>query len=207
MREALKIAEDEIFIAWMSGLPEEDLKSLNIFINNFNKLELGGKKIVLTSRIHPSVLNEESLLSQYKKEYEELFQTFKNGKIVDTMGRFETKEVAIAADIVATEGSTEGLKAVYRGKPVLFMLLPGLAGDHLRNNVGLETLPEIKSGASIGVFKEEDTKQALKNLLDQEYQKTMLEAQQKYHKLDGQNAKRVVDAVEKLLAEQLNNNK
>jgi hypothetical protein len=198
LRKELNILDGEKFIAYVGGAPPKDLENLKILIENLNELNLGDKKIALAVRIHPSVFRD-TPLAQYKKDYENLLSSFNNGKVVETMGKFSTDQVATAADMVITSYSTEGVKAVYRGKPSLFMLLPGLGADGLKDSVDLKTLPVIESGASIGVFKEEDMKQGLENLLDADYQKTMQRAQQTHHNLDGNNTKRVADLVEKML--------
>lgn len=200
VRGSLDIREDELMITYMSDIPPRDLENLKIFIDNFNRLDTGDKKIKLTARIHPHVFANEDL-AQYKKEYEKLLNTFNKGEVINTMEKFSTDEVAIATDMVVSQYSTEGIKAVYRKKPTLFMLLPDLGAKNLKEVVGMETLPVIDSGASIGVFKEEDMKSGLEKMLDPASQKAMQEAQREHHNLDGQNTKRVIEVIEKLLSD------
>jgi hypothetical protein len=101
--------------------------------------------------------------------------------------------------LIISPYSTAGIENVYRGKPSMFMLLPGLGAASLKDSVGLETLPVIEDGASIGVFQEKDMKSELERLLDPKCQKIMKEAIHTYHHLDGDNTRRVVELIEKIL--------
>jgi hypothetical protein len=202
VRHELGIGEEEIFVAYVGETPPTDLDNLKIFIDNLNKINLGKKKIRLTTRIHPAVFRD-GPLAKYKDEYQDLLRGLKQGESINTMGKFSTDEVAKAADVIISTYSTEGIKAVYRGKISLFMLLPDLGGKGLKDSVGMSTLPVIESGSSIGVFGEEDMPGALKNALDPEYQKVLRAAQEKYHKLDGKNTERVVDLIEEILEKKM----
>lgn len=199
LRKELKINKEEIFITYMCGTPPEDIENLKILINNLNQINLGGKKIALAVRIHPGIFMD-GPLARYKEDYKNILDSFNNGRIIETMGKFSTDEVAISTDVVISIFSTEGIKAVYRGKPSLFMLLSGLGADKLEKLAGMKTLPVIESGASLGVFQEEDLKRRLEKLLDPEYQRIMQAAQRAHHYLDGNNARRVVEVIERILS-------
>ncbi len=199
VRGDLGIKKEETFITYIGDIPPEDFKNFRAFIDNLNKVKTDkDKKIKITTRIHPHVFTDKAM-SQYRNEYEKIPDRFKNGEVVETMGKFSTDETAIAADILVSGFSTEGIKAIYRGKMSLFMFLPGVGADILKKSYRMENLPVVESGASIGVFQEREMLPALEKILDPEHQKEMRKAQQRYHNLDGQNTKRVVEVIEKSL--------
>jgi hypothetical protein len=198
VRNKLNLSTNETLMVYMGDAPPDDLQNLKILIENLNKQEFVGKDLALAIRIHPAVLSD-GKWSKYRKEYERQFSLFKNGRLLETMGAFSVDEVGIASDLVVSPYSTEGIKAVYRGKPSLFMLLPGLGALGLKESVDLETLPVIESGASIGVFQIENMMDGLKKLLDPRYQEAMRKAAHTYHRLDGRNTRRVVELVEEIL--------
>lgn len=200
VRDGFGLSEGEMMIVYMGAIPPEDIENLKILVDNLNKISLGDKEIALAVRLHPHIFSTLSL-SKYEKEYATTASAFNNGRLIKTTEKFSTDELVIAADAVVSQLSTEGVKNVYRGKPSLFMLLPGLGRDVLKKEVGIEALPVIESGASIGVFREKDMKQGLEKLLDPKNQASFREAQFKHHNLDGQNTKKVVDLVEKILIE------
>ena len=185
VRSELGITEHEMLIASLGGRPPKDLENLKLFVESMKQIDLGEKKVKITARIHPSVFGSGEL-SKYRGEYEKLLVDLGEIGYVDTMGKFTTDEIALAADMIVSSYGTEGVKAVYRGKISLFMLLPGLGADGLKEAVGMDTLPVIESGASIGVFRPEDMKE-------------IHEAQARHHHLDGKNTERIVEAIESLL--------
>lgn len=200
VREKLKISEEDTLVSYIGGGPPGDLENLKILINNFNRAEIDGNKVKFTTRIHPAIFGS-GPLAAYKEDYKKLVSSLENGQAIDTMGVFSTDEVCKAADIIVSAYSTEGIKAVYRGKISLFMLLPGLGKEELKRDAGLDNLPVVESGASIGVFDEQEMKQTIERAFDKDYQEEIRAVQKKHYNLDGQNTKRVVDLAERILAE------
>lgn len=201
VRVALGVEKEDVMVTYMGGGPPEDLVDLKKFITGLEKVaEKGDKKIKFTARIHPSIFGTGSL-AKYKKEFEILLEGLKgeNIEVVDTMGLFSTDEVAIATDVIVSRFSTEGVKGVYRNKVCLFMLLPELGGKALKESDGMDTLPVIETGASLGVFKEKDLVAVIGKALDPAEQEKLFQAQRRHHHLDGRNTERVVEIIENIL--------
>lgn len=199
VRGALGVGQGDFMVAYMGSTPPEDLLSLEHFINSLNNIDTQGKQLKIAARIHPSVFRE-GPLSLYKEQYEQLLGTITQGEVLDTMGKFTTDEIAKATDMVVSEYSTEGIKAVYRGKISLFMLLPELGAAGLKASVGMDTLPVIESGAAIGVFDQMKLTESLQGALNPEVQKQLRQAQQAGYHLDGKNTERIVGVIESQLS-------
>lgn len=198
-RVKLHIADDEVLVTYMGGKPPSDLKNLEALIGGLNQIDFGDKKIKFAARIHPAILGT-GPLSKYRDSYSELLSKFRSGVVIETMNVCTTTEVRQAADLVVSDFSTEGIKAVFRNKLALFMLFPDLGAKDLEKAIGERTLPIIESGASVGVTRPEELAQSLRDLiLDPKRREQILKNQRKHHKLDGKNTERVIKVIEDLL--------
>ncbi len=128
-------------------------------------------------------------------EYEDLLRQV-GINVIDTEG-LTTDEVNIASDVVLTTWSTEGLHAVYRGKPTVHFI-----DSEFPIPEGLTLpLPYVRSGASVGIESVDEIRHLLPQLLNKESEVSLeLEKniKEQYH-LDGKNSERVADVVRKFL--------
>lgn len=200
VRTELKMKDGQLLITYIGDMPPEDLENLQLLVEALNQIDFADSKPKFTARIHPAIYGS-GPLSVHKREYERIISQLTSCDSVDTMSLFSTDEVAKSTDAIISDFSTEGVKAVYRGKLSLFMLLPKLGLDCLKRDTdGMETLPVIESGASVGVFKKEDLFEKLRGLLlDENIQSRIRSIQQSRYKLDGKNMERVVEVIEDLL--------
>jgi hypothetical protein len=196
----LGVEKDDLMISYVGGIPPEDLENLRLLVEALNEIDFGEKKVKFTARIHPDIFTNCSLAA-HRAAYQEILSGLRSCELIETIGKFTTDEVNKATDAVVSSYSTEGIKAVFRGKLSLFMLLPNLGLDSLiRESGGMETLPVIESGASIGVFRQEHLVESLPRLLlDSITQEKIKRAQVEHHSLDGKNTERVVRVIEELL--------
>ncbi len=200
VRAQFGINKNTQVITYMSDMPPNDLETLTYLVKSLNEVKFGERRPVFIARIHPAIYGN-GPLSRHKKEYERILAELKSCDIVDTMGKCSTDEVAKATDVVISAYSTEGVKAVYRGKLSLFMLLPGLGRDDLKRDSGMDNLPVIEDGSSVGVFDVKNLTGSLSGLLlDESVQEKLRSAQVKHRRLDGHNADRVVEVIEKKLS-------
>jgi len=206
VRSAFKLKSSDNIISFMGQLPPDDLENLKLFINSLLKIsdKAGSDSgLVLAPRIHPHIFTKQQY-NNYKNQYKEIFNSLSgsNIKLIETADQFTTDDVAIASDTVVSSYSTEGVKAVYRGKMALFMLLPGLGQKSIKTDYGIDSLPPIDQGAAAGVFKEETLQKTLEKILfDKEYQKNIKNNQKLNFNLDGKNTDRVIKVIEKILSE------
>ncbi len=109
--------------------------------------------------------------------------------------RDDTYEALYACDVLITFSSTTGLEAMIMDKPVVVINLTGEP----------EGIPYVKSGAAIGVHKEEDLVPAIKGTLyNKEVRKKLAEARKKFvyehaYIQDGQASKRVADLIMQII--------
>lgn len=113
-------------------------------------------------------------------------------KVIDT-NSLATDAVGAASDVVMTTWSTEGLNAIYRRKPTIF-----ITDDHFRIHEEMTLpLPPVKLGAGVGINRVSEVAGALAQLLDTD---STLNAQlrknmETHYSADGKNANRVAQVV------------
>ncbi len=130
------------------------------------------------------------------------YETFKNIltskgiRVLDT-DTFTTDQISAASDVVITTWSTEGLSAIYRGKPTIH-----LVDSRFRITEGIRTpLVPVKLGASVGIENADEVGEALAKFLqgDTVIMEELRANMERYYSADGNNAKRVADVVRELV--------
>jgi hypothetical protein len=183
IKTKLGLSKEDKLVSFMSTI--DGLEKVGLMAQALKK---AGGDYHLAFRRHPRD-------SVSYEEYEQLLLDA-GIRVIDTT-ILTTDEVNIASDIILTTWSTEGLHGIYRGKPTVHIIdldFPIPEGLDL-------PLPQVSSGASIGLDSVEDIKGILPQLLDPKSQLNLgLEKNIKeYYNLDGKNAERVANVVRKYL--------
>jgi hypothetical protein len=136
-------------------------------------------------------------ITPYEK-YKEIFN--KEGiKMIDA-GEYPNEQMSAAADVVVTTTSTEGLHAVYRRKPSLYIADQNLLKVPPTLNL-TPPLPPVRLGASAGIDSIEKLPETLNELIDSKsvLNQQLKEGMEKFYPRDGKNASRVVDVISEIL--------
>lgn len=179
-RAKLNIPHDTRLISYMSQMESPEM--ISRLAENFSKVH--GKCIFIFRR-HPRD-------NVSYEEYEEIFR--KHGIELINSGGFSTAEISAASDLVVTGWSTEGLNAIYRGKPVIHITDQEL--QDIPSDLTLP-LPPVKLGASIGINHIEDLAERINRLNDPDHliKDRISEAIRKNYPKDGKNTQRVINAI------------
>lgn len=126
------------------------------------------------------------------EEYEEIFS--RHGVQLLHSDTMTTSEVNAASDLVITGWSTEGLNAIYRGKPTIHITDKKL--QEIPEYLSLP-LPPVKLGASIGVDSMDNLSEQMNALNDPDstLASDLQRLAEKYYPKDGKNTERVIKAI------------
>jgi len=176
-REKLGIKPEEKLITFMSALDGLELSK-----RMAKELAKVDKDFKFTFRIHP---RDNTPFKDHEQEFVQM-----GVDCVQTMS-LPTSEVGAASDLVITTNSIEGLHAIYRKKPTIYIT------DRRFNKEDNEDMippPPVKLGAGIGVDKIEDLADWVETLLDPQRKesKALRKNMDKNYRADGRNASRVV---------------
>jgi hypothetical protein len=142
------------------------------------------KNVQLVIKLH---LSEDQRAPVYKKD--------KYFKPMILSGKADTYALLYACDLMITRHSTTAMEAVALNKPVIVLNLSGEP----------DPVEYVKEGIALGVYKEEDLKPAIEQLLkdNSELAKNRENFIKKYlYKIDGKASERVVQLIKEMIKEE-----
>lgn len=177
----LKINPQKKIIVLTTQVPECDEHFIRTAYNAVKDM----KDIVLVVKMHPA---ERTQAMYYRVRKETGIKNIIIGKDIHLYGLLN------ASELMMTVFSTTALEAMILGTPVLTINLSGEP----------DIMPYASSGAAFGVYKAEDLKKAINNILtNKKTQQKLKKGSQKFiynaaYKMDGNANQRVVSLIKKL---------
>lgn len=154
---------------------------INEVLESLPEKQRGGTGLVV--KLHPRTPADDR--DEIKKYIEE-----NSGRKIKIIENIDTREVALASDLVLVTYSTVGVEAVYMCKPCI-SLQPGLKGEDL--------LIVSKHGIIPAGYTDEDCKKEVKKaILNKRYRKELLKRASSF-KTDGKATQRVAELVYQML--------
>ena len=160
---------------------EENVKNFEAVFRTMQNLN----DVTLVMKQHP---NE-------GKRYTKMIKGYINKYGIDAVippKNSDTYEQLFACDLMITRHSTTAMEAVALNKPVIILNLSGEP----------DPVEYVKEGVAFGVYKEEDLKQAIEKLLNDESELAKNRAAyiEKYlYKIDGKATERIVNLIEAMI--------
>jgi len=193
VRETLGISKGEKFIVYLGTTTEVvSPETLKFLIKGLKDCGLDDYKLAV--RRHPRDVNDKVAYDNVCEEVQD--------KVVDTT-MFTTSEVGIAADLVVSLGSTEGIAAVYRGIPSLHIYIREMLERHRdKGDYFLGSPPEVvEDGSAPVVYKEDEVGPILEKIFFDEDYRAELKKKMDRWQTDGHATDRVVDLVLKVASD------
>ena len=169
---------------------EENVKNFKAVFRTIQNL----KDVTLVIKQHPNEGKRYTkIIKDYLNKYNLEMNTVITPKSSDTYGQL------FVCDLMITRHSTTAMEAIALNKPVIILNLSG-EPDHVEY---------VKEGVALGVYREEDLKQAIEKLLkdDSELAKKREKYIEKYlYKIDGKATERVVGLITQMIEERKEKN-
>lgn len=189
VREGLKIGRDDKFIVFF-GVDRDMKKELETIANGIKLTTSGGIKFLL--RTHP----RDPISAEDYEEYNKIITSAGIEQVdASKAAEYTTDEINIASDMVITTTSTVTFESIYRNKPVINIT----AQEPSEYIAAIDNA--INNGASLEVSDFSKFADAFKKLFYNEGGSVdkMIKNQKKFFPLDGKNAERVADVIEKVI--------
>lgn len=172
-------------VLWTTGCPDiSDEENVNNFKAVFETMQ-NLKNVTLIIKQHPGEGE------RYRKMIEEYLYNYKISAVVAPKNS-DTYEQIFICDLMITKTSTTAIEAVALNKPVIIL---NLSGNH-------DIIDYIKEGVALGVYKEEDLKQAIEKLLKDDTDLAMNRKsyiEKHLYKIDGKATERVADLITQMI--------
>lgn len=190
-RQEKGIGDNEKLIAYIGSLGKTSSESLEVLVDGLQQSGYEDYRLVI--RRHP---RDTITVEDYANITEPV-----RSKVVDTTGK-TTDQVMISSDLVVNTLSTAGLEAVYRGIPVLHILIPDVIAKITERGLPVPTTPPIvEDGSSPAIYHPNEAADMIKKLLTVKDYGQQLEERMARWKVDGHAAERVTDFIMKLARE------
>ena len=162
---------------------EENINNLKVVFDTMQNLE----NTTLIIKQHPGERETHTkMIEKYLNDYKI------NALLIPK--RSDTYEQIFVSDLMITQYSTTAMEAVVMNKPVIILNMSGKP----------DPVEYVKEGVALGVYKEEDLKQAIEKLLKDDIE--LAENRKRYiekylYKIDGKATERVVNLITMMMEE------
>jgi UDP-N-acetylglucosamine 2-epimerase len=180
-----KINPNHKIVLWTTGChsisDEENVKNFKAVFETMQNL----KNVTLIIKQHPGEGE------RYRKMIEKYLNDYKISAVV-TPKKLDTYEQIFICDLMITKTSTTAIEAVALNKPVIILNLSG----------NQDIIDYINEGVALGVYKEEDLKQAIEKLLKDDTDLAMNRKsyiEKHLYKIDGKATERVADLITQMI--------
>ena len=188
VRQSLRLRDNQYLVAFLANVYGATA-ALEVFARVFLALESETRVAI---RAHPSM---ESLAPEEYRSFRTVAETL-HGRIVETMGVFQTDQVVSASDLVVASYSTALGESAAQGVAGVNLAVPVMEKEYLEATQGVAPIfPWVAEGVCAEARNEEDLYKLLLEGQTGELKKRYAAAQTAGLRLDGHSARRVAEFI------------